>query len=335
MVGDEEVLLNSSLTNPNMTVSFSKPFSSALVYYRYKIGLISIDSENASVIVRNVQPEAGIEKPKDGSNHESDSKISFIAWGRDTPSDNGTLWYIWDFDDGTTGQGSTVTHSFKEPGEYSITLTVEDDHGANVVVTHNLTIESEPPVLFSPIVIFAVGIIIIFSVVMVGFTEPGKYWLGLLSVPLYVKSKDVLDNKTRYALHGVITEKPGIHYSALREEFGLANGQAAYHLSVLEREDFIKSVRDGNMKRFYASTVKVPRSEFLSPEQMREEMVRIISERPGISQRELIEEIGHSRDSVGYHLREMVKDGTIRDAREGKFTTYYPKRVGRRKYKDQ
>jgi predicted transcriptional regulator len=94
---------------------------------------------------------------------------------------------------------------------------------------------------------------------------------------------------------------------------------------VLERENFIKSTRDGNLKRFYVATAKVTTSKYLSSEELRKEMSRIITARPGISQRELIEEVGYSRDSVGYHLREMVSDGTIRDARKGKYTTYYPK----------
>jgi len=38
--------------------------------------------------------------------------------------------YIWDFGDGSTGKGKVVTHSYSTPGNYTVTLTVVDDDGA-------------------------------------------------------------------------------------------------------------------------------------------------------------------------------------------------------------
>ncbi len=322
LLGDEEVLMNSSLTDPNMTVCFTEPTQEAVIRYRYKIGLISIDSDNVTLVVQNVQPEASIEKPKDGSHRDKGTDVEFIGWGRDTPSDNDTLWYIWNFDDGTTAQGASATHSFKEPGRYEVTLTVEDDHGASVNVTHVVNVESEPPTLVSPIIIFTSGIAVILIIVGAAATEPGKYWFGLLGGPLYVKTKDVLDNKTRLALHGIIVENPGIHYSAIREEFGLANGQAAYHLHVLERESFIRSIRDGKLKRFYSAHSKVPKDVGRSPEETRKAIIELIKERPGINQLEVMEELGLDRASASYYLRELEKEGRLKAGKEGWYTVY-------------
>jgi gliding motility-associated-like protein len=39
--------------------------------------------------------------------------------------------YTWDFDDGTSSTGITATHSFEEPGEYLVNLTVTDNNGCN------------------------------------------------------------------------------------------------------------------------------------------------------------------------------------------------------------
>ena len=44
---------------------------------------------------------------------------------------------------------------------------------------------------------------------------------------------------------------------------------------------------------------------------------------PGISQRSIVNELGIDDDTVGYHLRAMVADGTIKDERRGKYMTYY------------
>ena len=37
--------------------------------------------------------------------------------------------YLWEFEDGTLRTGPTVTHTYQEPGEYLVTLTVLDDRG--------------------------------------------------------------------------------------------------------------------------------------------------------------------------------------------------------------
>jgi predicted transcriptional regulator len=174
--------------------------------------------------------------------------------------------------------------------------------------------------LYVPILIVLVTVGLVLSVAL--SMEPGKYRLGLLLAPLLIKRDEVLDNKTRYALHGIITEKPGIHYSAIKEEFGLSNGEAAYHLDVLERERFIRSVRDGRLKRFYAARTKAWKNPRMTPEKIRETILEVVKEKPDISQMELIEELGIARDTVGYHLREMVKEGDLKASKQWRYTVY-------------
>ena len=49
--------------------------------------------------------------------------------------DGTTVSYRWDFGDGTTGSGPTITHQYATAGRYSVTLTVTDEDGA----THSTT----------------------------------------------------------------------------------------------------------------------------------------------------------------------------------------------------
>jgi len=64
--------------------------------------------------------------------------------------------YIWDFGDGSTGSEVNPVNTYDEAGEYTVTLTVEDDDGAlSAEVTTTVTVEEEEeesnPVNTSPI----------------------------------------------------------------------------------------------------------------------------------------------------------------------------------------
>jgi titin len=175
--------------------------------------------------------------------------------------------------------------------------------------------------------IILVALVVVGVILAAGLTvsEPFKYRWGLAMAPLFsrISKEEVLDNKTRLAMHGKIVEHPGIHYSEIIREFDLSNGAAAYHLNVLVRENFIRTVNDGHRKRFYAKHSKVPKEHQMTPEEVRKEILRIVSSNPGISQKDIVDEMGRDRATVGYHLREMVKEGKLRASRKGQYTIYF------------
>lgn len=85
----------------------------------------------------NKQPYADVSAglPYDGIAGES---ILFDGSASKDGDGNIVSW-DWDFDDGTTGTGETVSHTFSEPGFYQVSLTVTDDDGA----TNTTTVQSD------------------------------------------------------------------------------------------------------------------------------------------------------------------------------------------------
>jgi DNA-binding MarR family transcriptional regulator len=165
------------------------------------------------------------------------------------------------------------------------------------------------------------------TIIIVGVAmsfEISKYALVLMALPLYarIKKHEVLDNKTRLAIHGLVVENPGMHYNEIIREFDLTNGVAAYHLDVLEREGFIRSVRDGTLRRFYSSATKVPGDHKATPDQVREHILEMVTENPGINQKTIVDELGIGRTLVGYHLKTLIDEGYIESHKSGRFTVY-------------
>jgi predicted transcriptional regulator/fibronectin type 3 domain-containing protein len=219
------------------------------------------------------------------------------------------------FDRGRTYSYAIIARNAVGQGERSEVVSVEVGK------------REETGAVIKPVFIVAVPIAIILVVLgALATTEYFRYWWALSVVPLFSRlaKEEVLDNRTRYLMHGVILENPGIHFHALLREFDISTGAAVYHLDVLKRENFIRSVRDGRLKRFYSTNTKVPKDHRKTPEEVREAIQDLVTDQPGISQKEIINELGIDRTAVGYHLRELVKEGKIQDSKEGQYTVYHP-----------
>ncbi|MEM2899719.1 MAG: PKD domain-containing protein, partial [Thermoplasmata archaeon] len=97
----------------------------------------------------------GIPVAKAGSNQITfmDSIVFFDgSQSSDTVSDIGTLNFTWDFGDiyalpeDNIGYESTTSHSYTQPGTYTVTLTVRDIHGAINVSTLQVTVNNVQPI---------------------------------------------------------------------------------------------------------------------------------------------------------------------------------------------
>ena len=104
----------------------------------------------------------------------------------------------------------------------------------------------------------ALAVFLALGGIAVGWNEVVMFALITQLLPLYskIRREEVLDQYTRGKIHGYIIANPGEHYNSLKAQLRLKNGTLAYHLRVLEREGYVKSVRDGPFKRFYPQSWK-------------------------------------------------------------------------------
>jgi PKD repeat protein len=115
----------------------------------YTVVLTVIDDDNASdtasitLMVNNDPPVARARANR--TNILKGESINFSDNGSSDPNPGDTLTYAWDFGDGNTATGPTVSHTYTTEGNYQATLTVTDSSGASNSTSINITVTNNPP----------------------------------------------------------------------------------------------------------------------------------------------------------------------------------------------
>jgi predicted transcriptional regulator len=176
-----------------------------------------------------------------------------------------------------------------------------------------------------------VSIVSLVSLATYASSETGKYkLLGLLFVPLYTKlHKDkILDHFARGRLYEYIKLNPGVTFTALKSELELGNGTLTYHLRTLEREELIKSTKEGRNRCFYITGTKVQgpggiKDDILGAlKGVDKKIYALIADTPGISQMEIFKnlrtETNLAQRTISNHIKMMERRGIITLKRDGK-----------------
>lgn len=113
-----------TLTGIEVTYTFNTPSI-------YNITLTVIDAsgnwDTDTVVVTVLDITKPIADAGQGKIIVEGTSVSFDA--SDSRDNVGIVSYEWDFGDGTTGTGISVSHTFSSPGIYEVTLTVRDEAG--------------------------------------------------------------------------------------------------------------------------------------------------------------------------------------------------------------
>ena len=130
------------------------------------------------------------------------------------------------------------------------------------------------------------------------------------------------DMLTRGRLLGYLEANPGIHFSALRDALGLANGVTAYHLNFLESSGQIISWRDGKLRRYAISSLtKEEVSKIKNPiSGTRLAIMEVLADTGnlGMSGPDIRKKLQISRQLLSHHLSELRSGGMIEAASESR-----------------
>ncbi|MFL2493836.1 MAG: winged helix-turn-helix transcriptional regulator [Candidatus Thalassarchaeum sp.] len=199
----------------------------------------------------------------------------------------------------------------------------EGDDDSQPVVKRGGGEEEDKPVLPGQLIaggIGALGSLLIGSV----FLEFVKVTVlvALVSPMLARMKSNREDMLTRGRLLGYLEANPGIHFSALRDALGLANGVTAYHLHFLESTGQVISWRDGKLRRYAISSLtKEEVSRIKSPiSGTRLAILEVLADSGnlGMSGPDISKKLQISRQLLSHHLSELRNGGMIEAASEAR-----------------
>jgi DNA-binding MarR family transcriptional regulator len=264
--------------------------------------------------------------PPQGATGES---LLFVAQA----SDNDPLFaqgaqYTWRFGRGATVielDGPTVALAFHDAGEWTVSLTVRDPAGNEVTAQASVIVVAPPSPNPWPAVL---GGGALFAAAAALATERGKAGLFALLLPLYTRLRDgdVLDQFTRGQIYGYIRVHPGDTYTDIKRNLGLNNGTLTYHLDVLAKQGYVRSVVRGARKMFFPVDVPPPEDGGGLAEIQRR-LLGALVEAPGIAIADLAASLGISRQLALYHTRLLAGRGLVRLERRGLRLIGYPLRT--------
>lgn len=148
-----------------------------------------------------------------------------------------------------------------------------------------------------------------------------RYPLFASLAPLYSKLKPehLLSNRLRKRIYVYVQNNPGEHFRSILVNLDLTNGTLAHHLYTLEKENLVRSQRDGLYRRFYPAGYHIDENKIsVSPIQKR--IMELVEKQPGLSQKEISEKLELSNSTVNYNIKSLKDKGLIKMSKEGKST---------------
>jgi len=129
-----------------------------------------------------------------------------------------------------------------------------------------------------------------------------------LFAPLYttISRSNVMNNKKRQEICELLAERKGLTFSELMRGLDMKNGVLAYHLSLLEKNKYVKSARDGKYRRFFLYEDQMPHYNSIE-----KKIVDMVKKNPKISHDQLASSIHVSKMKLNKKVEKLVHEGVL------------------------
>jgi parallel beta-helix repeat protein len=162
-----------------------------------------------------------------------------------------------------------------------------------------------------------------FSMIIYSGLAISVVFIIILIILLFIKieKNKVLTNVQRRVIFNTIKDQPGIHFREIMRVHSLSPGTLSYHLNVLEKNSYIKSIQKGEYRCFYTFDDK---SDFkIKLSTIQQKILFVINENPGISLSELTEAVGKNKMVLNYHTNILEDVGAIVKEKKGRVSIFF------------
>ena len=172
------------------------------------------------------------------------------------------------------------------------------------------------------VLIALAGGLAMFSILVI-LSEPFRYTLFHHLAPHYSRltedriEQDITQQNIRGLIYKYINDNPGSKLSTIKEETKAGYGTTVYHLSVLQREGYIRSATKGREKLFWMKQ-EFPAVEEASLTESQKSILELLEKCSELSRAEICEKANISMTTVHNNIKELKKRGRVREEKRGK-----------------
>jgi len=146
--------------------------------------------------------------------------------------------------------------------------------------------------------------------------------LGILGIwkllPIVItKIKSALENVKRRRILKIIMENQGLSLTELEKITRENRSTLRFHLSKLEQDGWIKSVKHGKNRLIFLNTPNINPTAVVKGR--KREIIELLKENDGLTPNQIAERLNLNVKTVYYHLNELRKMGILTRDNEGKY----------------
>ncbi len=154
-------------------------------------------------------------------------------------------------------------------------------------------------------------------------SEALRFHILRFLLPLYSRlnektiEKDIRQQNIRGRIFQRIKDEPGENFSSILAGVNAGSGTTVYHLSVLEREGYIRSAVSGRSKLFWPKK-EFPGIESVALTDIGRKIIELLKSKGRVSRTDILGELGVSKSTLHEQITKLKDMGKITEERDGR-----------------